>query len=168
MNVTKSCFELHDLLLLIGAEGRTGELVIESGNNIGSLLFHEGKILLAFSPYTKAIGDRLVEQGVINENELLEVLKQQLAGPPVPVGLLLMNSGKVTYSVLEELVQDQIRNAIRDFSVWSPVEFIFMKKDINPVDKIHLAVYEFIPREALTKVQLFAQKMPSEARSESS
>lgn len=61
MNAHSSGFKLNDALLLIGLEGRTGELVVESGNNIGSLIFHEGKILLAFSPYTRAIGDLLVE-----------------------------------------------------------------------------------------------------------
>lgn len=161
MNTTKSIFELHDLLFLIGAEARTGELVIESGNNIGSLLFHEGKILLAFSPYTKAIGDRLVEQGVINEAELIDVLKQQLARPPIPVGMILMQSGKISYSMLENLIQEQIRSAIKDFSAWKPAEFIFMKKILHPVDGIHLTVHEFLPPDLLHATRAFLSNLPS-------
>lgn len=160
MNMTKSCFELHDLLLLIGAEGRTGELILESGNNIGSLLFHEGKILLAFSPYTRAIGDRLVEQGVLSDSELIDVLRQQRAGPPVPVGVILLQAGKVTFPLLEGMVQEQIRSAIKDFASWKPVEFIFMKKSIQPIDRIHLSVYEFIPHDLLTATRTFLQNLP--------
>lgn len=164
MNLTKACFELYDLLLLIGAEGRTGELIIESGNNIGSLLFHEGNILLAFSPYTRAIGDRLVEQGLISDTELLDILRQQLNGPPVPIGMLLIQRGKVTYPILEKLVQEQIRSAIKDFSAWSPAEFIFMKKIIQPTDRIHLPVYEFIPSDVLNAVRNFAQSIQTETQ----
>ncbi|NTW64925.1 MAG: DUF4388 domain-containing protein [Nitrospirae bacterium] len=140
---------MHDILLLIGLEGRTGELVVESGNNIGTFLFQNGKILLAFSPYTRAIGDLLVEQGVLTEAELLDVLKQQMTGPHTPVGALLLKTGKVTFKVIESMVQKQIRMAVRDFSTWSPLEFIFVRKDVRSFDSIHLPVYEFIPQDAL-------------------
>ena len=164
MKTTKSYFELHDLLLLIGAEERTGELVIESGNNIGSLLFHEGKIILAFSPYTRAIGDRLVEQGVLTESELLDILQQQRSGPPVPIGMILQKAGKVTFAVLEKMVQEQIRSSIRDFALWKPVDFIFTKKVIQPVDGIYLSVHEFLPPEVLASARKFAGEIPAAAR----
>lgn len=162
MALTASCFELQDYLLLIGAQGRTGELIIESGNNIGSLLFHEGNILLAFSPYSRAIGDLLVEQGVLSDAELLDVLRQQRTGPPVPIGTLLLKSGKVTFAVLEKMIQEQIRSGIRDFLLWKNVEYIFMKKTLQPVDGIHLSVHEFISPEMLNAVRNFAQgSLPS-------
>jgi len=155
MNANSSGFKLHDALLLIGLEGRTGELVVESGNNIGSLLFHEGKILLAFSPYTRAIGDLLVEQEVLTDSELLEVLKQQMTGPHTPVGTLLLKTGKVTFQIIETMVQDQIRNAIQDFCVWKPLDFNFIDKDVKPFDSIHLPVYEFIPAQVVNSSLVF-------------
>lgn len=155
MNASTSGFKLHDALLLIGLEGRTGELVVESGNNIGSLLFHEGKILLAFSPYTRAIGDLLVEQEVLTDAELLEVLKQQMTGPHTPVGTLLLKTGKVTFQIIETMVQEQIRKAIKDFSGWKPLEFNFSKKDVKPFDSIHLPVYEFIPADVVNSTLVF-------------
>ena len=149
MNADTSGFKLHDILLLIGMEGRTGELVVESGNNIGTLLFQDGKILLAFSPYTRAIGDLLVEQGAVTDAELLDVLKQQMTGPHTPVGALLLKTGKVTFKIIEAMVQEQIRRAVKDFSTWSPLEFIFVRKDVRSFDSIHLPVYEFIPHDAV-------------------
>jgi len=155
MNAHSSGFKLYDALLLIGLEGRTGELVVESGNNIGSLLFHEGKILLAFSPYTRAIGDLLVEQEVLTDSELLLVLKQQMTGPHTPVGTLLLKTGKVTFPIIERMVQAQIRMAIRDFSGWSPLDFSFSNKDVQPFDSIHLPVYEFIPADVVNSTLVF-------------
>ena len=148
MKAEQSGFSLTDILFLVGLQGRTGELVVESGNNIGTLLFHEGNILLAFSPYTRAIGDLLVEQGVLTDAELLDVLKQQMTGPHTPVGTLLLKTGKVTFSVIETMVKDQIRSAVKDFSAWKPLEITFVRKDVRPFDSIHLPVYEFITPEA--------------------
>jgi hypothetical protein len=156
MKAETSGFALPDILLLIGMEGRTGELIVESGNNIGTLLFHDGKILLAFSPYTRAIGDLLVEQGVLTDAELLDVLKQQMTGPHTPVGMLLLKTGKVTFSVIETMVQDQIRKAVKDFSAWKPIDINFVNKDIRPFDSIHLPVYEFIPPDVAKAALVFA------------
>ncbi len=155
MNANTSGFKLYDALLLIGLEGRTGELVVESGNNIGSLLFHEGNILLAFSPYTRAIGDLLVEQEVLTDAELLDVLKQQMTGPHTPVGALLLKTGKVTFQTIERMVQEQIRMAIKDFSGWNPLDFNFVNKYVQPFDAIHLPVYEFIPADVLHSTLAF-------------
>jgi hypothetical protein len=159
MNAETSGFGLYDILLLLGMECRTGELVVESGNNIGTLLFHEGKILLAFSPYTRAIGDLLVEQGVLTDAELLDVLKQQMTGPHTPVGTLLLKTGKVTFSVIENMVQEQIRRAVHDFSTWNPLDFNFVRKDIRPFDSIHLPVYEFIPSDVAKASLVFIAGM---------
>jgi hypothetical protein len=159
MKADTSGFKLHDILLLIGMEGRTGELVVESGNNIGTLLFQDGKILLAFSPYTRAIGDLLVERGALTDAELLDVLKQQMTGPHTPVGALLLKTGKVTFKIIETMVQEQIRMAVKDFSTWSPLEFIFVRKDVQSFDSIHLPVYEFIPEDAVKAALVFVAGM---------
>jgi hypothetical protein len=159
MKADTSGFKLHDILMLIGLEGRTGELNLESGNNIGSLVFHEGKILLAFSPYTRAIGDLLVEQGVLTDAELLDVLKRQMAGPHTPVGTLLVRTGKVTSHIIEKMVQEQIRKSVQDFSTWSPLDFNFVRKAITPFDSINLPVYEFIPPEIIKSSLVFIAGM---------
>lgn len=150
---------MHDIILLLGMEGRTGELVVESGNNIGTLLFHEGTILLAFSPYTRALGDLLVEQGVLTDAELLDVLKQQMTGPHTPVGTLLLKTGKVTFNIIENMVKEQIRQAVKDFSAWKPLDFNFVRKDVRPFDSIHLPVYEFLPSGVAQTALVFAAEM---------
>jgi len=138
-------FTLTDVLLLIGLEARTGELVIESGNNIGSILFHKGSILHAFSPYSRAMGDLLVEGGIITEDELIEMLRTQKKSGNMPLGGLLMKSGKVNLDVIENMVHEQIRKAMKDFIAWKAIRVSFREKEIDPFDRIHLSVHDYLP-----------------------
>jgi len=70
-------FSIQDVMLIIGVQSRTGELVLESGNNIGTVLFYKSKVLHASSPYSRAIGDLLVEAGMLTETDLIETLMLQ-------------------------------------------------------------------------------------------
>ncbi len=144
-----SGFTLEDVLFIIALQSRTGELLMESGNNIGSMLFHDGKILQAFSPYSRAIGDLLVEDGVITDAELLDALKVQKRNPENPLGTLLLKSGKVEFEVIEMMVHEQIRQSVREFRSWNGANFSFVKSNISPFDTIHLMVHEFISSEVL-------------------
>lgn len=149
MNKGQNGFNVYDMLLLVGVHSRTGEIVIESGNNIGSILVHGGKVLQAFSPYSRAIGDLLVEEGVITEAELLEALDLQKQKVHIPIGTLLLQTGKVTFDMIERLVSDQIRKSIADFAGWENIQFSFVQKDITPFDRIALSVLEFISPDVI-------------------
>ncbi len=149
MDCKFSGFLIEEILLLVGMERRTGELVMESGNNIGSVLFHEGRILQAFSPYIRAIGDLLVEDGVLTEGELIDVLKLQKSEPNRPLGSLLMMAGKVGFEIVEMMVHEQIRQAINEFKTWNDICYSFIDKDIKPFDTIHLPAHEFVQTEKL-------------------
>ncbi|HXY53132.1 MAG TPA: DUF4388 domain-containing protein [Nitrospirota bacterium] len=142
-------FNFQDVLLLVGLKGCTGELTIESGNNIGHMLFHRGRILQAMSPYSRAVGDLLVEKGLIAEMELIEALKLQKKNPISPIGAQLLKTGKVSFEVVEIMVLDQIRQAVKEFKTWENVSLSFQEKDIQPFDRINLAVHEFLDQETL-------------------
>ncbi len=146
---------LQDILLLIGLKARTGELVLESGNNIGSMVFRDGSILQAFSPYSRAIGDLLVEQGVLTEAELLATLKLQKQRYDTPLGGLLVNSGKVSLEVIEMMVHEQIRQSVKEFITWDKLHISFFERDIHPFDRIHLPVHEFLPPDTVKASKAF-------------
>ncbi len=146
---------LGDALFLVGMRGRTGELVVESGNNIGTMLFHNGKILQAFSPYSRAIGDLLVEDGLITESELIETLKIQKRNEYTPLGALLLKMGRVTFEVVEMMVHEQIRRAMTEFQSWKSINLSFTEKELKPYDRINLGVHEFLPQETLETAKTF-------------
>jgi hypothetical protein len=162
MKINTLDFTLQDILLLIGMQARTGELVIEAGNNIGTIVFHQGKILQAFSPYSRAIGDLMVEDGLLTEAELIETLKIQKRNTYTPLGGLLLSMGKVTVDVVEMMVHEQIRQSVKEFQSWNLISCSFSYKEIEPFDRIKLSTYEFIPPETLHIAQGFiSQGTPS-------
>jgi hypothetical protein len=148
-------FILQDILLLIGLKARTGELVLESGNNIGSMVFRDGSILQAFSPYSRAIGDLLVEQGIVTEAELLSTLKLQKRKYDTPLGGLLLKTGKVSLEVIEMMVHEQIRQSVKEFITWDKLNISFLEKDIHPFDRIHLPVHEFLSLDTVKASKAF-------------
>ena len=159
MDCELSGFLLRDLLLLVGLKIRTGELILEAGNNIGSIIFHEGKILQAFSPYSRAIGDLLVEDGIITESELLQMLQQQKS-TDIPIGALFVKTGKISFETIETMVHQQIRQAMKEFAGWNKLRFSFLDKDFKPFDRINLLVYEFIPSETIKTASAFFSMIP--------
>jgi hypothetical protein len=148
-------FILQDIFLLIGLKARTGELMLESGNNIGSVVFRDGRILQAFSPYSRAIGDLLVEQGIVTEEELLATLKLQKQQPDTPVGGLLVKSGRVSLEAIEMMVHEQIRQSVKEFITWDKLRISFLEKDIHPFDRIQLPVHEFLPPDLMNASKAF-------------
>jgi uncharacterized protein DUF4388 len=151
---------LQDIFLLLGARERTGELIIEAGNNIGTIFIHGRKILQAFSPYSRAIGDLLVENGMISESDLIETLKLQKRSEHVPLGSLLLKMGKVTFEVVEMMVHEQIRQAVKEFQTWDNATFSFLDEDLKPFDRIHLTLSEFIPPSTLKSAKAFLSDPP--------
>lgn len=149
MGDTSSGLTVDEIVLALGLRKRTGELVLESGNNIGSMLFHEGLVLHAFSPYSRAIGDLLVEDGVLSELELIEILKLQKSESHVPLGSLVMRAGKVSLEVVEMLVHAQIREAVKTFRGWDNINVSFVSKEVTPFDTIALPVHEFVDLDSL-------------------
>jgi len=155
MNCESTEFNFQDVLLLIGLSERTGELTLESGNNIGNMLFYRGKILRSISPYSRAIGDLLVEEGLITEMELIETLKRQKKNSISPIGSLLLKTGKVSFEVLEAMVHEQIRQSVKEFKTWENISLSFHEKDIEPADGIHLMIHEFLTAETLNNALHF-------------
>jgi glutaredoxin-related protein len=161
MKAESSGFSVQDVLFIIGLQLCTGELVLESGNNIGTMLLHEGKILQAFSQYSRAIGDLLVEDGIITETELLDTLKFQKKSASSPLGGLFLKIGKVAIEIIEMLVHQQIRQSMKEFQSWKDFAVTFVDKDVKPYDGIHLTTHEFISPETLRSAETFLSTVPS-------
>jgi len=164
MKIDSTGFTLQDVVLLIGMQARTGELILEADNNIGTILFHNGNVLQTSSPYSRAIGDLLVEEGLISDTDLIETLLHQKKNPVSPLGSLLIKTGKVTFDLIETKVHEQMRHAVKEFQSWKGLTFSFVPKDIQPHDKIHLTAHEFISPEILTSAISFLAAHPYSRR----
>jgi glutaredoxin-related protein len=125
------------------------------------MLFHRGSILQSMSPYSRAIGDLLVEQGFITEAELIDTLKLQKKNYVSTIGALLVKAGKVSFEVVEMMVHEQIRQSVKEFKTWENVSLSFYEKDIQPFDRIHLTIHEFLEQETLKNALLFLSTQPT-------
>lgn len=135
-------------------------------------MFHQGKILHAASPYSRAIGDLLVEDGIITESELIETLKLQKRNAYAPIGSILTKMGKVSFEIVEMMVQEQVRSAMKEFLAWDKVNCSFNDKIIKPHDSIRVNVQEFLPQPLLQSARSFVisvetddEPSPAESRS---
>lgn len=162
MKAESSGFSVQDVLFVLGMQLRTGELVLEQGNNIGTVLLHQGNVLQAFSPYSRAIGDLLVEDGLITEAELIDTLKLQKLESSSPLGEMFLNTGKVALEVIERKIHDQIRQSMKEFHTWKDFNVTFADKDIQPHDRIHLPIREFISPETIQSAEIFLSLQISE------
>ncbi len=168
MNFESTDFDLLDIFLLIGLKAKTGELVLESGNNIGSIIFHRGRILQAFSPYSRAIGDLLVEDGVISENELLSALEVRRKHSIFPTGYFFLRAGRVSFETIETMIHEQIRQSVKDFQKWPNIRASFVEKEIQPFDGIHLNVQEFIIPDSLSSAKDFFPALSEDKKAQAS
>ncbi len=149
MNKIINGFSLQDLILIIGMQSRSGELLFESDNNIGTMLFYKGNILHASSPYSRAIGDLLVEAGAITDNDLIEILMLQKKKHSAPLGSMLIKSRNISCETIEKMVCEQIKQAVAEFQRWKNLSFSFADRDIKPFDSIHLPILAFIRSETI-------------------
>src|SRR5438477_12419758 len=66
-----------DALQFIHLGGRTGTLTLSSGEARAEIGFHQGRIVNAWGPGSKRLGELLIEAGVIDERVLQSALSAQ-------------------------------------------------------------------------------------------
>src|SRR5256886_6687404 len=79
-----------DALQFIHLGGRTGTLTLTCGEAKAGIGFHQGRIVNAWAPGGKRLGELLIEAGVLQQATLGEALRRPEAGhPPRAIGPIL-------------------------------------------------------------------------------
>jgi len=91
---------------------------------------------------------------------LFDTLKLQKMNSDVPLGALLLKTGKVSFEIIEMMVHEQIRKAVKEFQSWENLNFSFTHKDIKPFDRIYLPLQEFIQPETINAAKAFLAGEP--------
>ncbi|HYR21021.1 MAG TPA: DUF4388 domain-containing protein [Myxococcales bacterium] len=126
-----------DALQFIHLGGRTGTLTLSRGEVTAGIGFHQGRIVNAWGPESKRLGDLLVDNGSISQDTLDQALRdQERETPRRSLGQILVTMGALSAEAMYTAVQQQIERTVYDLVTWTSGTFHFALDDLKPIDDI--------------------------------
>jgi tetratricopeptide (TPR) repeat protein len=157
---------LADVCQLLALGQKTGCLSVADGSRFGQIYFERGRINYARIVNRRdRLGDILVRDGLLEQDNLDEVLQRQSQEPDRRVGELLVAYGYLSREDLTRYIRLQIEEAIYHLFTWSRGNFFF-DVDARP-DEADIVVSinpETLLLEAARRVDewsLIEKKIPS-------
>lgn len=148
-----------EVLQFVHIGRRTGTLVITAGDGRGEVGFHRGRIISAWAPNSKKLGDLLLARGLVERAQLDEALRlQESQRPRRSLGQILVDSGLVKAPAIRKVVAEQIEETVYQLVTWRQGRFEFAIDELRPVDDI--GVY---PGDILPDIHLNTQMLVLEA-----
>jgi hypothetical protein len=119
-------FAVPDLLEFLKSSRRTGTLVVTSESGIGAVHLRDGMLTGAASPRCTNIGDLLITQGAINQDELrMATIAQEVDSPDRLLGELLVELGSVDAGTVKGALRKQVFLAVKEMVQWTVGRFAF-------------------------------------------
>ncbi|HWE26212.1 MAG TPA: DUF4388 domain-containing protein, partial [Myxococcales bacterium] len=126
-----------DALQFIHLGGRTGTLTLSRGEEKAEIGFFQGRIVSAWAPGSKRLGELLVDSGAISREVLEDALKQQgVERPRRPLGQILVGNGALPADAMYAVLKQQIEHTIYELVAWTHGTFDFALDDLKPVDDV--------------------------------
>jgi hypothetical protein len=151
---------LADVLQFIHLGRRTGTLFMwrddEQRAEIG---FHDGRIVGAWAPGHRKLGDLLVEANLLSGGQVEAALDiQRRTEPPKSLGRILVDSGAVRRDQIHHVVREQVKTTVFDLVTWRQGHFHFEVDELDPPDDFSVE-----PDEVLGDLDLNTQMLLLEA-----
>src|ERR1700716_3070850 len=135
-----------DALQFIHLGGRTGTLTLSRGEVTAEIGFHQGRIVNAWGPGSKRLGDLLVDNGGISQDTLDQALREQERETPRrSLGQILVTMGVLSSDAMYTAVQQQIERTVYDLVTWTSGTFHFALDDLKPIDDISVFPGDIAP-----------------------
>lgn len=148
-----------EVLQFVHIGRRTGTLVLSGADGRGEVGFHRGRIISAWSPTSKNLGDLLLARGLLEKAQLEEALRlQESRSPRRSLGQLLVESGLLGTSELRRVIAEQIEETVYQLVTWRQGSFEFDIDELRPAGDI--GVY---PGDILPDINLNTQMLVLEA-----
>src|SRR5438309_5014623 len=126
-----------DALQFIHLGGRTGTLTLSQGEATAEIGFHQGRIVNAWGPGSKRLGELLLDAGVIDQPTLAAALQaQESEQPRRSLGQVLVAMSAVAPELMYRAVEQQIEKTVYDLVTWTHGTFQFALDDLRPIDDI--------------------------------
>jgi hypothetical protein len=126
-----------DTLQFIHLGGRSGTLRLANGESRAEIGFHHGRIVKAWAPNSKKLGELLVDTGTIGLETLLSALHTQEGQQPhQSLGQILVDMGAVQADAIYRVLEQQIQGTVRDLVTWDHGTFEFDLDEVRPLDEM--------------------------------
>ena len=136
-----------DALQFIHLGGRTGTLTLVAGDVNAGIGFHQGRIVNAWAPGTKKLGELLAEDGAIDRSTLASALRQQEHEQPRrSLGQILVAEHGLSEERMYRAVEQQIEKTVYDLVTWKSGTFHFALDDLKPIDDISVYPGDIVGR----------------------
>lgn len=150
---------LADVLQFVHLGRRTGTLFMwQDDERRAEIGFHDGRIVSAWTPGHRKLGDLLLDDGAVDRSILDDALGRQKAGGNKTLGQILLADGAIQREDIYRVIKGQIEATIFDLVTWDHGNFHFEVDELHPVDDIGLA-----PGELLDDLDLNTQMLLLEA-----
>jgi tetratricopeptide (TPR) repeat protein len=156
---------LADVCQLLALGQKTGSLSIADRSRFGQIYFDKGRITFARVVNRRdRIGDLLVRDGVLTQDQLTAALEAQNNEPDKKLGQLLISGGFLAEQELQLYIRLQIEEAIYHLFTWSRGNFFFEADEMPEADITVSINPESLLLEAARRVDEWSQiekKIPS-------
>ena len=126
-----------DTLQFIHLGGRTGTLTLSNGEAVAEIGFHQGRIVNAWGPGSKRLGELLLEAGLIDQSALDSALKtQESEQPRRSLGQVLVGTDAIAADAMYRAVEQQIERTVYDLVTWTHGTFRFVLDEVKGIDEI--------------------------------
>lgn len=149
---------LSDIFQSLAMNRHSGTLIVDDGKREKKIFFAEGEICLLTSGRRMRIGDLLIANGKITEEDLDLALKLQKQSRK-KLGEILVEEGFCEPSDIEDILRMQIEEELYDLFLWRKAEFEFqadtmpedMARDSPNLTRLHINTNSLI-MEALRRL----------------
>lgn len=126
-----------DVMQLIRLGGHSGTLTVTCGTEEGIVGFERGRIVNAWNPRSRRLGELLVAAGVINEGTLVSALAaQNEERPRRTLGQILVRMGVTTAEAIRDVMAKEIERVVGEILACKTGRFAFAIDDLTAVVEV--------------------------------
>jgi hypothetical protein len=126
-----------DVMQLIRLGGHAGTLTVNNGSEEGFVGFERGRIVSAWNPRSRRVGELLVAASAIDEGALVRALEAQNAERPRrTIGQILVRMGSTTPEAIRDVMAAEIERVVGEILSWKSGTFEFAIDDLTPMVEV--------------------------------
>lgn len=148
---------LADVLQFVHLGARSGTITFHRSGESAVVSLHEGKIVYAHHRGSRRLGDILIAQAIVDQDQIDLVLWER-SDPSLSLGQALLGAGLIQPGELRVAVELQIEESVRELLTWTRGTFEFRTTEEEPIDDLGV-----FPEEVLPDVGLDVQRLLLEA-----